>query len=107
MDRKIEDYLHIYSKYLHCELIRPVYAESEISTPILRHIKTITDEESQEIGYDSAGAFHKENKDYLDGIGVLRPFDFKFLIERGFDLFGLIKSGIAVDATNLKEINHG
>lgn len=103
MDKKIEDYLHIYSKYLHCELIRPVYAENEISTPIFRDIKTITDEESQEIGYDSAGAFHKENKDYLDGIGVLRPFEFKFLIDSGFDLFGLIKSGVAIDKTTLNQ----
>lgn len=101
MEKRIEDYLHFYYKYLGCELIKPVYAENENTKPILRNINTLTNDEAEEIGFDSSRSFHESNYDYIDKIGLLRPIDFKFLVDKGFDLFNLIPSGLAIDKSKI------
>lgn len=103
---KMENYLHLYSKYLGCDLVKPVFAENESSKPILKHITSLTNDDAEELGYDTAESFLADNKIYKDNIGLLRPEGFKYLIENGFDCFMLIESGLAIDKTLLKQVTN-
>lgn len=60
--------------------------------PILRKPDSITDEEIKEsIGTDN----------YETSFPTYSPSDFVYLLSRHFDLFGLIESGLAIDAATL------
>ncbi len=49
------------------------------------HLSEITDEDAQEIGYDSAISFIEDNKEYADGVGLLSARSFKYLISKGYN----------------------
>lgn len=44
----------------------------------------------------------KDLSSFYQDIKTLYPNQFNFLISKGFDLFGLIESGLAIDKTTLK-----
>lgn len=119
-EKKIEDYLHL---YLGCECQTPEgvmklnavyhdsnpvfydsvndFAFSEIKL-ILRPLSSMTEVEQNEIGLYGGGG----NK-FCDWKGTpvngFSPDTFRLLLSKSFDLFGLIESGLAIDATTLKQ----
>lgn len=71
--------------------------------PILRPVSSMTKEEAQEAGRKFAGYPGEDEDDYTD---LVQPFSYtaKHLIDKGFDVFGLINAGLAIDKTLIKEI---
>lgn len=65
----------------------------------LRPISDISNSEADEIGYDNAKVFLKDAIQYRDGVGLLIARDFHYLLNRRFDLFGLIEAGLAIQQT--------
>lgn len=53
--------------------------------------------------------FDKQGKEIMRGTlseNELNPMQFQFLLSKGYDLFELIESGLAIDATKLKTLTH-
>ena len=70
--------------------------------PILRPISDMTEEEARE--GEIWGVWHDVNlmgEDW-DTFGF-SPHNFKHLLSKGFDLFGLIEAGLAIDKSTLKQ----
>jgi len=68
--------------------------------PILRSLSSLTEEEATEgLGYDNL--IYKPFKvcNNFSSRSVFSAKEFVFLLSKGFDLFGLIESGEAIDAT--------
>ena len=65
---------------------------------LLRPLSDITEEELQALGYRSKGDFEGL---YLAANGefIFTTKEFAYLLSRGFDLFGFIESGKAIDKT--------
>lgn len=61
---------------------------------ILRPLSDMTEEEMIEVDVDVPNILSEYEK--------LRPTAFSFLLSKGFDLFGLIDAGLAIDKTKLK-----
>lgn len=57
----------------------------QIANPT-KTIAELTNEDAEEIGYDTAGYFHKSNLEYRDGIGLLTAEDFMYLLNNGYKL---------------------
>lgn len=71
------------------------YAMIDDVAPILRHIGDITNEEKENI----------EGSDWTpNGSWEYTPETFKYLLSIGVDLFGLIDEGVAVNATEYRNI---
>ena len=125
MTKDIRDYLHL---YLGCECfnhLRLLGVEGNAAyvshpatgrmvkdinylKPILRPLSDMTEEELQECGNlvvdfsdDESGLGLNEHK-WQDFTLLLCAEQFHWLIQRGFDLFGLIEAGLAIDKTKLK-----
>lgn len=101
--KKIEDYLHL---YLGCECLNSYNQIHTLTVdnfktlsvwgkPILRSVNDMTINEAIDIFST------------LDiGIsGAFTPTQFKKLLSKHFDLFGLLESGFAIDAKTLKKYN--
>lgn len=75
--------------------------------PILRPLSDMTEEEMNECWFNMEGSV-EVRCEYKDG-GVKRfdstPAQVRYLLSRGFDLFGLIPAGLAIDKTKLTD--HG
>ena len=124
MEKKIEDYLHL---YLGCEvwdsynekkgvlfgidlntsgfdnvkvLHKVVWSLSfEWIKPILRSVNDMTEEEKRNIdGTDW-------NNTIPGGAWEYSPETFRYLLSKHFDLFGLIKSGLAINAAELNSVS--
>jgi len=121
--KNIKDYLHLYF-YSEIELTeifikvgyqlgqRFIPTGGEISLalrdnpvfackPILRPLLDMTEDEGKELDW----TFRLGWESRWDGIGipqVLKPEEFRYLLSKGFDLFGLIHDDIAIDKTTLK-----
>lgn len=67
--------------------------------PILRDLKSMTESEQREEYLLTR--FCEGDRDVLGRQGMARGF--QYLLSRGFDLFGLIKSGQAIDQATLKD----
>jgi hypothetical protein len=79
------------------------YSILEDVRPILRSLSDMTEEEATE--GEIWGVWHDVNlmgEDW-DTFGF-SPQNFKYLLSKGFDLFGLIESGLAVNAAELKTV---
>lgn len=125
MEKNIKDYMHLYINV--CK-----YRISFVETPqslsvwakliphrfwkimddasvckiqiALRPLTTITDEECKESDYFS------NREDFMKSIKMFNtpdrlpynPKHFVWFLSKGFDLFGLIEAGVAIDSTTLK-----
>lgn len=69
--------------------------------PILRKLEDLTDEDAQEVGYDNAYSFLVDNNSYVNCVGPFLPRSFHYLVSQGYDVFGLIPAGLAIDAKTL------
>lgn len=112
--KKIEDYLHLYIG-CQCRFRFPSVAEfnTMIMTgmhvdrgltdsecvPILRPLSSMTEDEETEHSKmrESGWTSNTEQQMLRDAAGT------KYLLSKSFDLFGLIESGLALDATKLKQ----
>lgn len=118
--KRIENYLHY---YLGCDVMVPDekeacklvavndqsgyidsgcdYPLAEIK-PLLRPLFEITEEEAA-MAFKSASPRGKvEGRQvikYYSNVSFLEPPEFHYLLSRGFDLFGLIDAGLAIDKT--------
>lgn len=120
MEKKIEDYIHYYpGRKLLVIKSRYPYKKGDIISfsqlppaslldfikLILRPLASMTEEEMKECGnmiYDFSndpGLNKWHWKDFEIG---LSPEQFHYLLSKGFDIFGLIESGLAIDSTSLK-----
>lgn len=61
--------------------------------PILRPLSDMTNEDEEATGL---------NATYEYGHHTFTPSEFIYFLSKGFDLFGLIESGLAIDATKIK-----
>ena len=78
------------------------YSSVKAIKPILRPLSDMTEEEARE--GEIWGVWHDVNlmgEDW-DTFGF-SPHNFKHLLSKGFDLFGLIEAGLAIDKTTLKQ----
>lgn len=125
--KEIKDYLHL---YLGCECKRMgeattskltgvsyddtqriwwAYFEGEESGhsqfpdvfPILRPLTDMNDEEKDWFGWDTETLYHTFNN-LNHKIYYFHCDEFLYLLKQGFDLFGLIESGLAIDKKTLK-----
>jgi hypothetical protein len=65
---------------------------------ILRPLSSMTEEEATELDWNQRIGWESR----WDGIGrpqVIYPREFHWLIKKGFDIFGLIESGLAIEKT--------
>lgn len=78
----------------------------EAIKPILRKLEDITYEDAQEVGYDNAYSFLVDNNSYVNCVGPFLPRSFNYLVSQGYDIFGLIPAGLAIDAKTLNTPNN-
>lgn len=120
MEKKITDYAHLYAPY--CSVILREYNRKFskwgwcVNTPY--HFGLCKLYEFEEEGYtdyqlilrplsDMSEEERKEADDVRgegDGCGnnaISEAYEFKYLLSKGFDLFGLIEAGLAIDKTKL------
>jgi hypothetical protein len=121
MDKKIQDYLHL---YMGCEgiakTIAPFKTRLVVSNwsddlrdgielcqveeynfkPILRPLSDMTKDEESELRNIWSDEYETGNN-YTSIIADAAQI--KWLLSKHFDLFGLIEAGLAIDATTLKE----
>ena len=109
MDKRIEDYLHLYlgcqyrwmnkngsmggnSRTLSPTAILRFYNKEINIIPVLRKLEDITEEEQAE-----ADRIHDDDNN-RSPMGAQLPF---YLLLKYFDLFGLIPAGLAIDKTKM------
>lgn len=118
--KKIEDYLHLYFKCwgtvsesncryengnwaLSAMLLHEVMMGNCKFIPHLRPLSSMTENEFIEAGkihISEGGSIHISIGELKrGGIHAMRPETFRHLLSLGFDLFGLIESGLAIDKT--------
>ena len=121
--KKISDYLHL---YLGCECfnhLRLLGVEGNAAyvshpatgrmvkdinylKPILRPLSDMTEEEKNIIGFNAYGILKSRKGDLIvpptENGFVWAATQTLYLISQGFDLFGLIESGLAIDKTKIK-----
>lgn len=70
---------------------------TESVRPILRPLSSMTEEEQEHL--DSLNNIDRGTIKHYKNVGILevRPNEFLYLLSRGFDLFGLIDSGLAIE----------
>lgn len=74
--------------------------------PILRPLSSMVHEELQECGnmiYDFSNDPELNDHKWQDFEICLAPEQFKWLLSKHFDLFGLIESGLAIDKTKIEQ----
>jgi hypothetical protein len=121
MDKKIKDYLHF---YLDCDCFLSFSEDGDPDKrfrltyynlnyyrqwlddilPVLRPLSDMTYDERQECGnmiYDFSDDPELNDHQWQDFEIGLAPEQFHWLLSKNFDLFGLIESGLAIDATTL------
>lgn len=117
MEKEIKDYLHL---YLGCQcvwrvkglddewriagvdlkVLDRVYDRQPFEfKPILRKLSDMTEEEATEM--QLSGIWFRTTKERWEDI-ICTPENLIQLLSKHFDLFGLIESGLAIDATTLK-----
>ena len=69
------------------------------TTLILRPLSDMTDEEQEEI--EATKAFQRATAVHRVGVLVWTAESFRLLFSKGFDVFGLIEAGLAIDKTKL------
>lgn len=117
MKKDIKDYLHL---YLGCEIITHSVDGKQVAKqilntswldeiqrgynpvkPILRPLSNMTEEEGKEA--ESAwNEFMGFGETISRGMNCAHANRIKYLLSKGFDLFGLIEAGLALDKTTLK-----
>ncbi len=106
MKKEIKDYLHLYlgCKVVFNEKLKAVITHKLLADnlvpkeklkPILRPLSDMTEDEDQEFEYIR----YKKDLSIYEGTAMQTAY----LLSKNFDLFGLIESGLAIDATTLKE----
>jgi hypothetical protein len=102
MEQNFNDHIHIYmgcrcvkyidgkedeseSVFMHQDHIKVLQGSLKVK-PILRRLSDMTEEESEEIGLNPTYPHVNFN-----------PFEFIYLVDNGFDLFGLIDLGLAIE----------
>lgn len=81
------------------------YAFDEVKL-LLRPLASMSEEEKKECGnlvYDFSGDEELNRWKWQDFETLLDPAQFHYLLSRGFDLFGLIAAGLALDATTIND----
>lgn len=122
MKKELKDYLHLYLGCLCYKRLstvtnkRPQVLTTRLYDwaiggircqtiiPILRPLSDMTDGEMQECGnmvYDFSNDEELNKWQPSDFEIGLAPEQFYWLLSKHFDLFGLIESGLAIDATTL------
>lgn len=71
--------------------------ETEEIKPILRPLPDLTNDEAKVLGYNRAIDWWRDHGHF----GTHSAKNFAYLLKQGFDLFGLIESGLAIDKTKL------
>jgi hypothetical protein len=132
--KDIKDYLHLYlgsecfsdtgvtvRRLITLSLLQKSEQEFASITPILRPLSDMTEEEKINLftlsfgnhrfthfGYDPIECIILADKDERIRVGLsvnsMSADAFRFCLARGFDLFGLIEDGLAIDKTTLKEM---
>lgn len=126
MKKELKDYAHF---YIGCDVLQDdneiarlvgIYAETcmliheatgqfgecDISKIklILRHLSDLTEEEMIYCVANGQLVYCGQSpENFVIGWGAFRPEITRFLLSKSFDLFGLIKAGLAIDATTLKQ----
>jgi hypothetical protein len=68
--------------------------------PLLRPLSDMSEEEARECGFKGTGYIHDRFRNMGDSNAIgFQPKDFHNFLSRGFDIFGLIEKGLALDAT--------
>ena len=126
--KKLEDYLHFYlgCKVKHAAFTKPLKLKSvgvnggtisgldfgEIHfdlrakniKPLLRPLSSMTEEEMKECGnmiYDYSNDPDLNIWEWRDFEIGLAPEQYHWLLSKGFDLFGLIEAGLAIDSSKV------
>lgn len=83
----------------------PMYhtVRTELLKPILRPLSDMTEEEFDYMFFKQPGYVSIESKALVDKRFDISPHQVAFLLSKGFDLFGLIEAGLAIDRTTLKQ----
>lgn len=69
--------------------------------PILRPLSDMMEEERAEFGWQDDADFEELFKDGQISKNTYNAWMFPILLSKGFDLFGLIEAGLAIDKTKL------
>lgn len=115
--KKIEDYLHLYIGQevkvpggivgLTHGLISRFDFKHYGMKLLLRPLSSITKDEVKESTIKNYSTTYTRTEDIITiDIKSLSPNQFRYLLNKGLDLFGLIESGIAIDKTKVKPINN-
>ena len=117
--KDIKDYLHL---YLGCEVLWEIEHESaseggteildghlvetakaglRIVKPVLRHLSDMIEEDCNLLGWD----YKYQGKIISHRAENLFPEEVRILLKQGFDLFGLIEAGLALDKTKYLKSN--
>lgn len=117
--KELKDYLHL---YIGCKLQRggtvtyALLSAAEYASfdawsdlkPILRPLSDMTEEEKTEYkakfnGMESTNILPEIRAGRLINfhLNSKSPFEVAFLLSKGFDLFGLIEAGLAIDKTKI------
>lgn len=82
---------------------------SEHVKPILRPLSDITEEESIEVNNEGSKGWQLINptdstkpQDLHSGVVHRQAFELRYLLSKGFDLFGLIDSGLAISSESIQ-----
>jgi hypothetical protein len=109
--KEIKDYLHL---YLGCEIINTnedgtiwfkgiltadtlnliLKGRLNMSKMLLRPLSSMTDKDEEATGLNAAYEFAHY---------TFTPSEFLYFLSHGFDLFGLIEAGLAIDVTTLNQ----
>lgn len=120
MENNIKDYINLYvgqkayDTFNDCEVeitnsnINMYGNDIDQLKPILRPLSDMTEEEIEYIAIElKAGKWNAPDLKHMPDIAFtqnhLKPEIFLYLLKQGFDLFGLIESGLAINKTTYGE----
>lgn len=114
MKKEIKDYFHLYygcefrsiemydEEYItrRIDMINP--KAHEVWKPTLRPLSDMTEEERKEVEFKREILYDIHERNSKDPDTLIMCGDItKYLLKQGFDLFGLIEAGLAIDKTTL------
>jgi len=73
----------------------PEYNDYDQVKLILRPLSDINQEDMNAV----SRSMHMDDKNYVITCNTWKPEEFMYLLSKGFDLFGLIEAGLAIDKT--------
>lgn len=127
MSKDINNYLHLYlgcdcmwaiivpgqePTFEKCQLkireLHGVLNNLALCKPILRHLSSMTEEEAAQVNVVGSAGWRLINPDpevptnITLGVVHRQSAEVAYLLSKGFDLFGLIDKGLAIDESTIK-----